>query len=853
MKEFENLASLIEEIKQSEIYSKVKLKYFDDKKEREKKAWGLIVKYKGKITSEILEDIIDVIDKTNLGNRWFGLTFIGNNRKLLLNNPIQNINDWITTLLFSKLDTKTAIDSAEKYDIKGGGKGLRTIFFYLSNPNEFNIMNGTTRDGLRLIRLLGQLSGTNGERYVQFNEAANHFKKQFGIDSTEVDWFLSHIKSRVTNQNNRFYLSDEKQNKGKIAQMLDNKKINEAIENYKRYIQSPEYGEIYKWHTFKIFQDNWNIDAPDFKGMFEKSFQPENNNLWAGQHFLPRAVLVDLSSTFPEEVREMFKDLFNENQKLDIRIKLFIDKSNELVLEKYPDEEFNSYQNDRAIGIYLSLRFPEKYYLYKFGMYRDILSYFDLPKPKPGIINNLTEFYNFSNQLKLELEKDTDLIKKHHSRLDKDCFKDNDNTLLTQDFEYCTINKWGVKMKDEKIENKITTNKTDDLNVILYGPPGTGKTYNTVQFALKIIGKDQSNDVERIREFKKNLHDQIEFITFHQNFSYEDFVQGLKPDVTVSDQLSFKLHNGVFYEMCKRAKENYFKSQSRASEIRPTFETVFEDLIKPLAEKNEEVEIPMKTEGFSFYLTELRENSIAFRKKEGGTAHSLNLSRLKALYEDFINTNIIGLRSYYFPLVECLKARADELKKNFQPNEDLKNFVLVIDEINRANISRVFGELITLLESDKRIGQSMELEVKLPSGEYFSVPPNLYIIGTMNTADKSIALIDIALRRRFKFIRVYPDYDLPNLVEKQTLQKLNEKIIELKGIDFQIGHSYFLKNGNSFNFSETLNTRVIPLLNEYFMNDVDTVKKVLNYAGINFVEKNGLLEYNAGNPIDNDE
>ena len=186
--------------------------------------------------------------------------------------------------------------------------------------------------------------------------------------------------------------------------------------------------------------------------------------------------------------------------------------------------------------------------------------------------------------------------------------------------------------------------------------------------------------------------------------------------------------------------------------------------------------------------------------------------------------------------------------------EENQNFVLILDEINRANISKVFGELITLLEEDKRIGGDNELSVTLPSGEEFSIPPNLYIIGTMNTADKSIALVDIALRRRFQFEALYPDPSVidrfgkvANSEKKQLMEKLNQKLIEpdgefFKGVDFQIGHAYFLKN-NTLN--DVVDQNIIPLLTEYFRNDLQKVKALLDACSHKIdndhFEKTGLL------------
>ena len=161
--------------------------------------------------------------------------------------------------------------------------------------------------------------------------------------------------------------------------------------------------------------------------------------------------------------------------------------------------------------------------------------------------------------------------------------------------------------------------------------------------------------------------------------------------------------------------------------------------------------------------------------------------------------------------------------------EQLKNHVIVIDEINRANISKVFGELITLLEDDKRIGEEEELLVTLPNGERFGIPPNLFVIGTMNTADKSIALIDIALRRRFEFQGYYPKYteDATKGFDKlavELLQELNKAIYkERKSADYLIGHAYFMK-GQPIDL--VLKNKVIPLLMEYFSNKTDIVSKI---------------------------
>ena len=165
-----------------------------------------------------------------------------------------------------------------------------------------------------------------------------------------------------------------------------------------------------------------------------------------------------------------------------------------------------------------------------------------------------------------------------------------------------------------------------------------------------------------------------------------------------------------------------------------------------------------------------------------------------------------------------------------------KNYVIIIDEINRANISRVFGELITLIEPDKRSHGEIPMEARLPSGDKFIVPSNLFIIGTMNTADKSIALLDIALRRRFEFESMYPKYEIEDheIYDVEILKSINKQIIDTKGHDFQIGHSYFMGENNDL--VKRMNLKVIPLLMEYYMNDEKEVKSILINAGLQLEE-----------------
>lgn len=388
-----------------------------------------------------------------------------------------------------------------------------------------------------------------------------------------------------------------------------------------------------------------------------------------------------------------------------------------------------------------------------------------------------------------------------------------------------------LKTINQKVNTTIDYDMNFTLNTILYGPPGTGKTYNTVLRAAEIIKNRKIDSYDEALEiFKANLHGQIEFITFHQNYSYEDFIQGLRPDTENDKELTFERRDGVFKDIADRALKNIIASE-QPPVAKKTFENTFNEFVNPLIEGEvEEIEVKMKK--VSYFITAITNKSIEFRKASGGTSHTLSISTLRKMYDAESVLDIQGLSSYYSPLLDKLL----KIGKDSSGKKEIiqrKNYVIIIDEINRANISRVFGELITLIEPDKRSHGKIPMEAKLPSGDTFIVPSNLYIIGTMNTADKSIALLDIALRRRFEFEPMYPKYseDGLNVNDEGVLKSINESIISDKGHDFQIGHSYFMDSKEDpYDFGRRMNVKVIPLLLEYFMNDATAVTQIVSRA-----------------------
>jgi 5-methylcytosine-specific restriction protein B len=403
--------------------------------------------------------------------------------------------------------------------------------------------------------------------------------------------------------------------------------------------------------------------------------------------------------------------------------------------------------------------------------------------------------------------------------------------------------------------------KFPNPNIILYGPPGTGKTHSTLSLAYELLtGNQPATYADAQQLFQEELGKRIEFVTFHQNFTYEDFVQGIKPEVNKQDELVFRQKNGVFYEIARRARDEYNQQDQPDRPGRVPFDVVFNQLVQPLEERDEEVAVKMKTADYAFHLTALNDTYLRFRRHENQTESNLKIETLRGLYEETIGYKQGGLQLYYEYVVNRLVELADEIKREgpgtyaqadlLLPGGDEsalpRNYVLIIDEINRANISKVFGELITLIERDKRLGGDNPLSVTLPTGEArFNVPANLYIIGTMNTADKSIALLDIALRRRFEFQALYPVYQLDGqrFAHADVFQKLNQRIIKLKSRDFQIGHAYFMKDTEPL--ADILDKKVIPLLYEYFLNDDKKVEEAFKETGIQVHHdaNTGLLRY----------
>ncbi len=381
--------------------------------------------------------------------------------------------------------------------------------------------------------------------------------------------------------------------------------------------------------------------------------------------------------------------------------------------------------------------------------------------------------------------------------------------------------------------------KTHPLNQIYYGPPGTGKTYHTIASALEIIDGTINNDrATNKKRFDELLESgQIVFTTFHQSYNYEDFIQGIKPNLN-GENISYQMQDGIFKEIADKARELIKTPKDGAQSLR--FDELFEYLI---TEFDKSQELKLNTiRGVPFTIVSIEGDNLTV--KLSSEREGIETKRgIKKYFAKFNPENRYG-KTYLWGICNYLKQKANEIpiKTSESEQNKLKNFVIIIDEINRGNISKIFGELITLIEESKRLGNNEGLEITLPSGEEFAVPNNLYIIGTMNTADRSLAQIDLALRRRFEFIPMYPDYSLWSVGNevRQFLEKLNDKIAVQDSEEHTIGHAFFYDNqGNILTelsqISGVFCQKIMPLLEEYFFDDPNQIKEVLGEGAFEMI------------------
>ena len=654
--------------------------------------------------------------------------------------------------------------------------------------------------------------------------------------------------------------------------MFNEDKLDSIIAEYKKqFIQSQWPKEKFKWEAVKCFQDNWDISTENFTEMLINSLE-KTGNLLSSKNNFPKDTIINLSKLYPNEVRKMFIELFDENKNIYEIISSFKEQA-ESLFEKTGNKDNRHYQTENAITTYLWLRYPDKYYIYKFSevvaISNELESNYIFKRGE--FANNIENFFKFYDEICSKLQSDTELKSMLSFVITDTCYPDLELKTLTIDVGFfisryysnendsdISVNEWEPIDYSPKLSIEDWENLLNDPNIfdkkslkLIKCIKDCGGTASCTQLSriygdsINFYNITSSNLAKRIVEktgcpkpasIKNNKWWPVLYLGRSAEKNEEgSFIWKLR------DELSEALNKVDLSYIDKKNSTDFSLNQNKKYTKEDFLKDVYiseekyDKLVNVLKRKKNIILQGAPGVGKTFLAKRLAYSIMG--EKDDECIKFIQFHQNYS-YEDFV----MG----YKPIEDGFELKYGifyNFCKKAVENPD-KDYFFIIDEINRGNLSKIFGELLMLIEADYRD----EKATLAYTGSDFSVPKNLYIIGMMNIADRSLAMIDYALRRRFSFFDIDPAFNsdgFSNYQEKfanETFKKLIEQIQELNraitedkslGKGFCIGHSYFCNAEECTEawMKDIVEFDILPMLSEYWFDDevkLNQWKNILN-------------------------